>query len=90
MNVYDFDGTIYKGDSSLDFFKFFIKKDPKILAFTPAVLKIIDDYRKTTLRFDDVIAKYGHVITDYVPALYEEFWATHEKNIKPFYKHVQK
>ena len=97
MNVYDFDGTIYKGDSSLDFFKIFIKKDPKILAFTPAVLKIIDDYRKTTLRFDDVIAKYGHVITDYVekhnidiPALYEEFWATHEKNIKPFYKHVQK
>ena len=66
MNVYDFDGTIYKGDSSLDFFKFFIKKDPKILAFTPAVLKIIDDYRKTTLRFDDVISKYGHVITDYV------------------------
>ena len=66
MNVYDFDGTIYDGDSSLDFFKFFIKKDPRILTFTPAILKIIDDYRKTTLRFDDVIGKYGYVITDYV------------------------
>ena len=61
------------------------------------MLKIIDDYRKTTLSFDDVIAKYGHVITDYVakhnldiPALYEEFWELHEKNIKPFYKQVQK
>lgn len=97
MNVYDFDGTIYEGDSSLDFFKFFIKKDPKILTFTPAVLKIIDDYRKTTIRFDAIIEKYGHVITDYVakhnldiPALYEEFWATHEHKIKPFYKEIQK
>ena len=25
MNVYDFDDTIYDGDSSIDFFKFFIK-----------------------------------------------------------------
>ena len=26
MNIYDFDGTIYDGDSSIDFFKYSLKK----------------------------------------------------------------
>lgn len=30
MNVYDFDGTIYDGDSSIDFYLFCIKKKPSI------------------------------------------------------------
>ena len=30
MNVYDFDGTIYDGDSSIDFYLFCIKKKPVI------------------------------------------------------------
>ena len=31
MNVYDFDKTIYRDDSSMDFYKFNLKKDPLIL-----------------------------------------------------------
>lgn len=31
MNIYDFDNTIYDGDSSIDFFKFCLKKEKKIL-----------------------------------------------------------
>ena len=31
MNVYDFDGTIYDGDSSIDFYLFCIKKKPVII-----------------------------------------------------------
>lgn len=31
MNVYDFDGTIYKKDSSVELYKFVIKKNPIIL-----------------------------------------------------------
>ena len=31
MNVYDFDGTIYDGDSSIDFYLFCIKRKPSIL-----------------------------------------------------------
>lgn len=31
MNVYDFDGTIYNGDSSIDFYLFCIKKKPLVV-----------------------------------------------------------
>ncbi len=97
MNVYDFDDTIYDGDSSIDFFKFFLKKDPSVISFAPTIARIMDDYRKTKVRFDDVIEKYGYVIEDYVknnnidiPALFEEFWDLHQHKIKPFYEYVRK
>ena len=35
MNVYDFDGTIYDGDSTLDFWYFCLKKHPQILLYLP-------------------------------------------------------
>ncbi|MFR1904953.1 MAG: hypothetical protein ACLS28_03835 [Clostridium neonatale] len=35
INIYDFDGTIYRGDSSIDFWKFCIKKKPIILKRIP-------------------------------------------------------
>jgi phosphoserine phosphatase len=35
MNVYDFDGTIYKGDSSLDFYLFVLVKRPYIIFLFP-------------------------------------------------------
>ena len=28
MNIYDFDGTLYAGDSTMDFLKFSLKKHP--------------------------------------------------------------
>lgn len=35
MNVYDFDNTIYDGDSSIDFYIFCLKRHPSILALFP-------------------------------------------------------
>lgn len=33
MNVYDFDGTIYKGDSTVDFYLFCIRRHPLLLRY---------------------------------------------------------
>ena len=33
MNVYDFDGTIYDGDSSVDFFLYALKRKPSLLFY---------------------------------------------------------
>lgn len=33
MNVYDFDGTIYRGDSTVDFYLFCVKKHPMLLRY---------------------------------------------------------
>jgi HAD superfamily phosphoserine phosphatase-like hydrolase len=35
MNVYDFDGTIYDGDSSVDFFLYALKRKPSLLCYIP-------------------------------------------------------
>lgn len=35
MNVYDFDGTIYDGDSTVDFYLFCVKKNPFLLRYLP-------------------------------------------------------
>ena len=39
MNVYDFDGTIYDGDSTVDFWKYSLKRHPlAIISIFPAIL----------------------------------------------------
>lgn len=35
MNVYDFDGTIYAGDSTVDFFMFALKRKPALIRYVP-------------------------------------------------------
>lgn len=35
MNVYDFDGTIYDGDSTVDFFLYVVKRKPSVLLYSP-------------------------------------------------------
>ena len=35
MNVYDFDGTIYDGDSTVDFFLFVLKRKPALIRYVP-------------------------------------------------------
>ncbi len=38
MNVYDFDKTIYDGDSTADFYKFCLKRHKKIITLAPSLL----------------------------------------------------
>lgn len=35
MNVYDFDGTIYNGDSSIDFYLYVLRHKPSVLRYVP-------------------------------------------------------
>ena len=45
MNVYDFDRTIYDGDSTIDFYLYSIKKHPVILRCLPRQLISIIKYK---------------------------------------------
>ena len=38
INVYDFDKTIYNGDSSIDFFIFCLKKNKQIIINIPKII----------------------------------------------------
>lgn len=97
MNVYDFDDTIYEGDSSLHFFLFYIKREPSLVKYLPFVLSTLRDYHKEKIVFDDIIKSFGYVFENYFAShdvdfeqIMKEFWDKNEKRIKPFYKKIQK
>lgn len=88
MNVYDFDGTIYKGDSSIDFFNYCVRKHPKVLLAFP---KQASAYIRHKLRVINKTKMKEEFYTffKYIPDIdktLEEFWDEHQKNIFDWYK----
>ena len=91
MNVYDFDGTIYDGDSTKDFYIYCLKRNPALLRFIPYqgiaaieyALRIID---KT--KFKEQFYCFFKGIPDINDYL-EDFWKSHIYKIKNWYKKQQ-
>ena len=87
INLYDFDGTIYDGDSTVDFIKYTFIKYPKSLLHIPviiwnAILYTLRIQGKTKMKekFYGILS-YIDDIDDFL----ELFWDTHEKNIMQYY-----
>ncbi len=95
MNVFDFDNTIYDGESFVDIFIMVFKKDPTLLKYVPSMVSGLIQYKKGTLRLETAFAKYSKYFEEYVVTLKDlnglavEFWDTHMDRIKPFYKEIQ-
>lgn len=86
--LYDFDGTIYDGDSSLDFIIFCFKKNPKLLKYLPQIILAALKYKFkkiTKAEMKEVFFSFLKDIKDIDKTL-KEFWNIHQKNIKDFYK----
>ena len=87
INVYDFDGTIYDGDSTVDFVKYSFKKRKKTLIVLPrflisCFLYLIKVHDKDTLKSN--LFRIVLYIDD-LDRFVDEFWDIHEKKIKNFY-----
>ncbi len=87
MNVYDFDRTIYDGDSTVDFYLFCLGRHKKIvLVFPSLVLAYIKYYifkLGTKTQFKEKMykfLKYCDTKRDL-----EDFWIKHEAKIKDWY-----
>lgn len=87
INAYDFDGTIYDGDSSVDFYLYCLKKKKSLILLAPIqmfgvllyLLKIKNkDYMKE--KIFSFLKKLDNV-DEYV----EEFWNENYIKIKSFY-----
>lgn len=86
MNVYDFDGTIYDGDSTVDFFLWALKACPSLVRYLPAQLgggllyaaKRID---KTTLK-EHFFRFLGGIDA---AAMAEAFWDARQNRIFSWY-----
>jgi phosphoserine phosphatase len=83
MNVYDFDNTIYDGESLVDFFIFCMKKKPELVLYFPFVVYILTLYKLRLLPIEkiyDATTKMTSPIMsnkDDADKFIEEFW---EKN----------
>ena len=84
VNVYDFDDTIYNGDSTADFIIYSLKKHPKIFVTFPETFKAFIKFyvlkKGSKTQFKEVLyrlLKYCDTEKDV-----HEFWETHMKNIK--------
>ncbi len=88
MNVYDFDKTIYDGDSTVDFYFYCLKRCPKTILRVPAVLwyailYMLQIYTKTQFK-----EKFYIFLKDIknIDRMVRFFWKSHEKHIKGFHK----
>ena len=80
--AYDFDGTIYDGDSSVDFYKFCFKKKYWIKMLWYFSLYILGIKTKTEMK--EVLFCFLQDFDD-IDKLLEEFWNIHYSKIKKWY-----
>lgn len=87
MNVYDFDNTIYSGDSTKDFYLFCLKKHKKIVFLTPALgIAFIKYYvfkKGTKTQFKEKMYKFLHYCDTQKDV--SDFWESNIGNIKDWY-----
>ncbi len=87
MNVYDFDKTIYSGDSTADFYFYCLKKYKSVLKTVPGMAFAFLMYNLniyTLTRFKEKMYKFLACVPD-IDKEVELFWDDNEDKIKPYY-----
>ena len=88
MNVFDFDNTIYRGESTIDFFRFCIRKKPSLIRYLPAIFWQLLRYKCGVIPAETIIARGERVLRCFlqeirdIDALVKEFWDRNEHKIK--------
>ncbi len=96
VNVYDFDNTIYRGESLVDFILWYMRRDPGIWPHLPglACIGIKDALHLFTV--EQAVAAYAAFLESYYVKMGDlressvRFWDRHEKKIKPWYETVRR
>ena len=88
VNIYDFDKTIYDGDSGYDFYKYMLRRRPflvfpNVLKSIPTGIKIL--FKKGTTR--DIKDKLFYFLKDVkdLDKYVKDFWNENEHKIKKWY-----
>ena len=92
INAYDFDGTIYDGDSSVDFYLYCLKRKKRVLKKLPiqmwaALLYVLKRIDKSA--FKEKVFSFLQEIED-VDTYIKDFWKEHEKKMKDWYQKQKK
>ena len=89
MNIFDFDGTIHRGDSSVAFYLYCLRRRPYIVLLLPvqaaaALLHVLGIIDVTAMK--QVFYLYFRLID--AKALLASFWEQDRKNIQEWYHRV--
>ena len=87
-NVYDFDGTIYDGDSSTDFIKLLIKKNKKLILYLPKMLFSFIGYKIKIINKERMKESFFSVLKEFdnIDKIVIEFWNINDYKIKDFFR----
>ena len=95
MNVYDFDNTVYDGETLVDFIIYYAFHDIKIWKYIPKLLFIWLRDSLHLFTVEQAVEAYSSFLEGYfvnIKTLEEDtvkFWDKHEKKIKPFYEKIR-
>lgn len=94
MNVYDFDNTIYDGESVVDFYFFLLRRNPKLLTLFPKMVYMLFRYKACKIAEKELLSeaeKYIKKIFDEndIENLIPEFWDKYSYKIKDFYMEIK-
>ena len=87
MQAFDFDNTIYKGESAFDFALFAFKKNKRFILYTFPLIRLLIKYKRCKMtpdEFTDELNKYIYIIVGNkapIEDLVVEFWSIYDKNL---------
>ena len=86
-NIYDFDGTIYDGDSSIDFYKYCFKKKKSICKYWLKQVWYMLLYFLKIKTKTEMKQEFFCFLKDFKSSdkLVKEFWESHKSKIKDWY-----
>ena len=91
MNAYDFDNTIYAGESVFDFYIYCARRYPSIFKYIFIILTAWARYKLLLLSRERLMALAEKYAAEFfrqvkdVEALVKDFWDENQKKIKQFY-----
>lgn len=98
MRVFDFDGTIYDGESLFDLYLYSARHDPKVFRFIAPVLRYAVEYKLGRATLEQMEYGVGRMAEGYltelnrsrrvasVEQLVNDFWDRNYPRIKPWYQ----
>lgn len=88
MNAYDFDNTVFYGDSTARFYRFALKRHPKIIGKAPSLLCAFVRFyiakKGSKTEFKQTMYRFLICIPD-IDSEVAAFWEKNLARIKPFY-----
>ena len=87
--MFDFDNTIYDGESSFDFALYVMKKKKSLIVHLPAILRILFLYKICKMDIDEFtkrLEKYASIFLEnqeLIEESVEEFWNSRIEKLYP-------